>query len=80
MYKKLIIPAVAALTALSFTSCDVDKKSDGELPEVEVDAKGGELPEYEVETPDVEVGKKEVDVTVPDVDVEMPEDKDEAPE
>jgi len=82
MYKKMIIPAVAALTALSFTSCDVDKKKDGKLPSVDVDveAEKGEMPEYEVETADVEVGTKKKTIEVPDVNVEMPEDKDEAPE
>ncbi len=69
-YKKLLALLIAPAFAFGLAACDVDQTEEGELPDVEVE--GGEMPGYDVETPDVEV--TEDTVTVPDVDVEMPED------
>lgn len=60
--------------------CDVQVEEEGKLPQVDVDADSGNLPEYEVteteegEMPSVDVDAKpgklpEVDVEGPDVDV-----------
>lgn len=70
--KKLIAFAMMAPLALSLAACDVDQTEEGEMPEVEV--KGGNMPEFDVETADVDVGTKETTVEVPTVDVTMPED------
>jgi hypothetical protein len=57
---------------LSLGACDVDQTKQGKLPDVDV--KGGQLPEYDVDVADVDVKKKKVEVPVPDVDVKMPTD------
>ncbi len=65
----LLIPAALLLT-VSVTSCRVEQTSEGELPDVDVDA--GEVPTYEVEGPEVDVSTEEKTIEVPTVDVEMP--------
>ena len=57
--------------ALSLSACNVEKTQEGELPKVDVDAQGGQLPAYKVETPDVDVNTREATVPVPDVDVNV---------
>lgn len=61
--------AVAFGSVLTLSACNVEKTQEGELPDVDVNAKGGELPAYDVETADVDVNTKPAEVTVPDVDV-----------
>ena len=58
---KLIIPAVAACTLLA-AGCDIDKTQDGELPDIDVTADAGNLPEYEI--------RKTEEGRLPDVDVD----------
>lgn len=65
----LLIPAALLLT-VSVTSCRVEQTSEGELPDIDVDA--GEVPTYEVEGPEVDVSTEEKTIEVPTVDVEMP--------
>jgi hypothetical protein len=74
LIKKTTVLAFALTSALALTACEVDKTQEGELPDVDVTAEGGQLPEYDVETPDVDVGTKTVPVAVPDIDVDMPEE------
>ncbi len=75
---KTAAAAVALTAAFSLTACKVDKTQDGEMPEVEVNATSGQLPEYEVETAEVELGTetKTIEVEVPTARVEMPDDPD----
>lgn len=77
--------------ALVITSCNIEKKKDGELPtvDIDVDADAGKLPNYDVEWADINVGTttktveipkvviimEEEEVEVPYLDVDMPEDK-----
>lgn len=75
--KKLIATAVIVPFALGLAACDVDQTKEAELPEVEV--KGGQMPEFDVETADVDVGTKTTTVEVPDVDVTMPGDAEGTP-
>jgi hypothetical protein len=56
----LVLPLVTV-------GCDVDQTEEGEMPEVEV--RGGNLPEYDVDTPEVEVRTEQKEIEVPDVDV-----------
>ena len=70
--KRIIITTLIAPLAIGLAACDVDQTKETELPEVEV--KGGQMPEFDVETADVDVGTKETTVEVPDVDVTMPGD------
>ena len=74
---KNIATATFVLTsALALAACDVDQTQEGELPDVEVTAKGGQLPAYDVETAEVDVKTEKVEVGVPKVEVEMPNDPD----
>lgn len=68
--------AFALTSALALAACDVDQTQEGELPDVDVTAEGGQLPAYDVESPEVSVDTKKVEVEVPDVDVEMPNEPD----
>lgn len=74
--KNATILAFALTSALALTACNVDKTQEGELPDVDVTAEGGQVPEYDVETPEVDVNTETVPVAVPDVDVEMPDEPD----
>lgn len=68
--------AVSA-TAFTFSSCEVKKTQEGEMPEVNVE--GGQVPKYDVDAPEVKVEEKEIaipdSITVPDVDIITPEEK-----
>ena len=70
--KSLLLGAVA----ISFSACDVDQTKNGALPDVDVDvnATGGQLPEFNVQGPTVEVGSENRTITVPTVDVDAPKD------
>ncbi|MGA9582484.1 MAG: hypothetical protein WBR13_11005 [Allosphingosinicella sp.] len=69
--KKITI-LLAAVSGLGLAACDVDQTQDGKLPDVDVNATGGQLPEYNVTTPDVDVQMENRTVQVPDVDVNVP--------
>lgn len=66
----------SASLLFALSGCNVEKTEEGSLPDVEVKAEGGNLPKYEVETPEVDVGTKTVEVEVPTATVEMPDDPD----
>jgi hypothetical protein len=67
-------PLVLMLALLSTfaTGCRVRQTEEGEMPDVDVQAEGGKLPEYDVDAADVDVKTEERTVKVPDVDVTMP--------
>lgn len=85
MFKQIIFTVIFLI---AMTSCDVKKTDEGALPDVDVDidAKAGELPEFDVDWAEVDVSTRtetvkvpkvvvvmeEVEVEVPYVDVEMP--------
>ena len=48
---------------------------EGELPDVDVNASGGQLPEFNVEGPTVNVGSENKTIQVPTVDVDVPDDE-----
>lgn len=64
----------ALIACFAVAACDVDQTKEGELPDVDVNASGGQLPEYDVDAPEVNVGTENKTVTVPTVDVEPPKD------
>ena len=68
--KKILTLLIAPLFAVGMTACDVDQTEQGDMPDVEVQE--GELPAYDVETPEVNV--TEDTVTVPDINVTDPEE------
>lgn len=67
---KLLIGA----SFFAFAACDVDQTKEGEMPDVDVNATGGQLPEYNVEGPSVNVGTENKTVEVPTVDVDPPKE------
>ena len=69
---------IFAAACLTLAGCDVDQTKNGALPDVDVDvnATGGQLPEYNVTTPDVNVGTENKTVQVPTVDVDVPAEGD----
>ena len=80
MKKNLIITGALVLS-LAMTSCDLKKKGDLELPEVDVDVttEEGNIPEYEVDWMDVDVRTTTKMVEVPKVVVVMEEEEVEVP-
>lgn len=86
--KRVATPLFALLAILALPSCDVDKVEDGKMPEIDVDAEPGELPEVEVtdegempsvdvdaeggELPEFEVEGPDVEVGSKEVEVEVP--------
>lgn len=73
MLKRKLTLCALSLATVMLVGCDVDKTQDGELPSVDVDVDGGQLPEYDIDTADIDVGTREATVSVPDVDVNMEE-------
>ena len=85
---KTIKTALFAAGCLGIAACDVDQTKEGDLPDVDVNVSGGELPEFNVQGPSVEVGSanatvevpevkvdtKKADVKVPTLDVDLPKD------
>ena len=72
--RNALFAVCSASLMFALSGCNVEKTEEGELPEVKVE--GGNMPKYEVETPEVEVGTKTVEVEVPTATVEMPDDPD----
>ena len=73
---KIALSVLLGASSLALAACDVDQTKEGELPDVDVNATGGQLPEYNVETPTVTVGSENKTVEVPTVDVEPAKDAD----
>ncbi|MGI8612144.1 MAG: hypothetical protein ACR2KH_07755 [Sphingomicrobium sp.] len=67
---KLLIGA----SFFAFAACDVDQTKEGEMPDVDINASGGQLPEYNVEGPTVNVGTENKTVEVPTVDIDPPKE------
>lgn len=51
------------------TGCRVRQTEEGDMPDVDVEVKGGNVPEYDVDAADVDVKSKETEISVPEVDV-----------
>lgn len=66
--------AILIAGGFAVTACDVDQTKEAELPDVDVNATGGQLPEYDVDAPSVNVGTENKTVEVPTVDVDAPKD------
>jgi len=69
-----MIKVLIGACCLAFAACDVDQTKEGEMPDVDVNVSGGQLPEYNVEGPSVNVGTENKTVQVPTVDVDPPKD------
>ena len=73
---KIALSVILGASCLALAACDVDQTQEGELPDVDVNTTGGQLPEYNVEGPEVSVGTENQVVEVPTVDVDLPDDAD----
>ncbi len=75
MNSKVILGAIVAvlIAAAAFWAIDVDVTGDVELPEIvaDVDMRGGEMPNVDVNTVDVDVSTEPKTIEVPDVDVDV---------
>jgi len=69
--------AISSLTLAA--ACEVDQTQEAKAPDVDVNASGGQLPEYDVDAKEVVVGTTESNVAVPDVDVKTEEKTVEVP-
>jgi len=70
----VIVRALGIVAILSASACDVDQTKEGKLPDVEVNASGGQLPEFDVDAPTVNVRTEKKTIEVPTVDVDGPKD------
>jgi beta-lactam-binding protein with PASTA domain len=76
MRKVLVILAIIVVVAIILFATgfwQVNQTQEGELPDVNVSAEGGALPEFDVDSKEVVVGTTETNVSVPDVDIETKE-------
>lgn len=76
MKRSALLAVCSASLMFALAGCKVEQTEEGKLPDVDVKAEAGELPKYEVETPEVDVGTKKVEVEVPTATVEMPDEPD----
>lgn len=72
----IVLKVLAGASCLALAACDVDQTKEGEMPKVDVNVSGGQLPEYNVEGPTVNVGTENKTIQVPTVDVDAPKDAD----
>jgi hypothetical protein len=80
------LSVMAAVAMTGAVACDIDQTREGKMPDVDVQADAGRLPEYEVRKTregrmpevDVDVEEKTFEVPYPDVDVDvdMPDEED----
>jgi len=70
------IKLLVGASCLVLSACDVDQTKEGNLPDVDVNVSGGELPEYNVGGPTVNIGTENKTVQVPTIDVDAPKDAD----
>jgi len=72
--RKIPLIALSSAIALALTACDVEQTEEGEMPDVDVDATAGQMPEYEViQTQEGQMPDVDVDVepgNMPEYDVD----------
>ena len=71
---KTMIKVLVGASCFAMAACDVDQTKEGNLPDVDVNATGGDLPEFNVEGPTVNVGTENTVVQTPTVDVDVPDE------
>ena len=69
-----VLKVLAAASCFALAACDVDQTKEGEVPDVDVNVSGGQLPEFNVEGPTVNVGTENKVIQVPTVDVDVPKE------
>ena len=71
---KMFATILVGMSCLGVAACNVDQTQEGELPDVDVNASGGQMPEFDVDGPEVNVGTENRTVEVPTIDVDVPDD------
>ena len=71
---KIFATILVGMSCLGVAACNVDQTQEGELPDVDVNASGGQMPEFDVDGPEVNVGTENRTVEVPTIDVDLPDD------
>ena len=71
---KMFATILVGMSCLGVAACNVDQTQEGELPDVDVNASGGQMPEFDVDGPEVNVGTENRTVEVPTIDVDLPDD------
>ena len=71
---KIFATILVGISCLGVAACNVDQTQEGELPDVDVNASGGQMPEFDVDGPEVNVGTENRTVEVPTIDVDVPDD------
>lgn len=69
-----VLKVLVGASCFALAACDVDQTKEGDMPEVDVNVSGGQLPEYNVEGPTVNVGTENKTIQVPTVDVDVPKE------
>lgn len=67
----ILVVILALAGGVFLMGTDFDLKDTGALPNVDISAEGGRLPEIDATAPDVSVNMENAEVDVPDVDVSM---------
>ena len=70
---RVVFGLILASACFNLAGCQVKKTQEGEAPKVSVT--GGQLPRYDVKTPEVQVGSKKEQVTVPTIHVKPADSK-----
>ena len=77
---KSLVLVLALFASVATGACRVRQTEEGKMPDVDVSAEGGKVPEYDVDAADVDVKAgtetREIEVPTVDVDVEPPADGD----
>jgi len=71
-FRQLALMSAMALASGSLLiGCTVEQTEEGELPDVDMQVEGGNMPKYDVDAAEVEVGSRPAQVTVPTMDVDV---------
>ena len=65
-----LILALTAAAGLSLTACEVDQTKEAQAPDVDINASGGQLPEYDVDAKEVVVGTTNTTIDVPKIETQ----------
>ena len=75
----LILVVLAAIAAWALGLFSVKQTDQGALPSVSIDAKGGDMPSFDVDAADVSLETKNTTIEVPTVEVDTTKTKVEVP-
>ncbi|MBB4641778.1 hypothetical protein [Rhizorhapis suberifaciens] len=71
----ILLVLVVGVVLYAFGVIDVQQTRQARLPEVQT--QGGQMPAFDVETPDVDVGTRNETVKVPEISIDRPREPEE---